>query len=419
MVTGGPNTTLRRQPACVSRAIGLDRLARGLWAVVIVMIAVRVAFSPHRNSVFDVFRAAGSRWLAADELYPRAGEFLYSPLAAAFFAPFARLPEALGGILWRLGTALPYFLIADFWLGRNYPESDRARGVGLLLLLALSVGNLNNGQASPLILALLCAALIAAGSERWDLAALCITVAAFFKLYPLAFGLLLAALYPRKLAWRLAVMVGALFFLSLLLQKPGYALAQYRSWFVCLGADHRRLADGVGHWRDVWLLLRLAGIPISVSQYAAVQVASGVALACFCLWAQRVKRWAADRLLLGILALGACWVVLFGPSTELATYVFLAPAFAVAGAGVFGNANGPKPIGPVQALLLGSFIWLATAELLNAWVPSLRRSLPLHALQPIGALGFCASVLAWLLDDGWWRSRISPSPPANGFLQRP
>jgi hypothetical protein len=386
--------------------------------MVIVIIAVRVAFSPHRNSVFDVFRAAGSRWLAADDLYPRAGEFLYSPLAAAFFAPFARLPAALGGILWRLGTALPYFLIANLWLEKNYPESARARGVGLLFLLALSAGNFNNGQASPLVLALLCGALIAAGSERWNLAALCIAVAAFFKLYPFAFGLLLAALYPRKLIWRLAVMAGALFLLSLLLQKPGYALAQYRNWFACLGADHRRLADGVGYWRDVWLLLRLAGIPISVAQYAAVQVASGVALACFCIWVRRVKRWAVDRLLLGVLALGACWVVLFGPSTELATYVFLAPAFAVAGASVFGNANGPKPTGPLHALLLGSFIWLATAELLNAWVPPLRRSLPLHALQPIGALAFCAFVLAWLLDDGWWRPRILPAVPANEVLQR-
>ena len=53
--------------------------------------------------------------------------------------------------------------------------------------------------------------MIAAGSERWNLAALCIAVAAFFKLYPLAFGLLLAALYPRKLIWQLAVMAGALF----------------------------------------------------------------------------------------------------------------------------------------------------------------------------------------------------------------
>jgi hypothetical protein len=398
--------------------MGLDAFARGLWAVVIVMIAVRVAFSPHRNNVFDVFRAAGGRWLVAAELYPRAGEFLYSPLAAAFFAPFAPLPAALGGILWRLGTALPYFLIADLWLRKNYPESTRARGIGLLLLLALSAGNLNNGQASPLILALLCTALIAAGSGRWNLAALCIAVAAFFKLYPLAFGLLLAALYPRKLAWRLPAMVGALLLLSLPLQKPGYALAQYQSWFACLGADHRRLAAGVGYWRDVWLLLRLAGIPISVAQYAALQLAAGAALAGFCLWAQRAQRWAPDRLLLSVLALGACWVVLFGPSTELATYVFLAPAFAAAGASVFGGANGPKPTGLLPVLLLGSLIWLATAELLNAWVPPLRRSLPLHALQPIGALGFCAAVLAWLLDDRWWRPRTLPGAPANGFLQR-
>jgi hypothetical protein len=383
----------------------LDALAGGLWAVAVATVLARVALSPNRSRVFNVFKAAGARWLEAGALYPHAGEFLYSPLVAAFFALFANLPDGLAGVLWRLGTILPYFLIAELWLQKKHPQAPGARGVGMLSLLVLSIGNVNNGQTSPLVLALLGGGLIAAGSGRWNVAALCIATTAFVKLYPLAFGLVLAVLYPRKMTWRLAAAVGALFFLSLMLQQPAYVLAQYRGWFACLGADHRRLADGVGTWRDVWLLLRLAGVPISVAQYALVQALMGALVVAFCLWAQRVRRWAPERLLISVLALGGCWVVLFGPATELATYIFLAPAFAVACASTFGNPKDLRFTGSVHRLLLiGSFFWLATAELLNAWVPAIRHNLALHALQPIGALGFSASVLVWLLDDSRWQA---------------
>ncbi len=394
----------------------LEAFSFGLWSLAALAVAARVALSPTANTVFGVFQAAGARWLAARPLYPRAGEFLYSPLAAAAFAPFASLPSPWGDILWRLGTMVPYVLTVAASLRKLFPQDASARGVGLLLLLALSVGNLNNGQASPLVLALLAMALHSSGRGRWNLAALLIAAATFFKLYPLAFGLLLAVLYPRELAWRLGAALGGLLLVSCVLQNPGYVLAQYRSWFACLGADRRRLADGVGHWRDAYLLLRLAKIPISIGWYAAIQTAAGGALAVFGWWAQRARQWSYDRLSFLILALGACWVVLFGPSTELATYIFLGPAFAFAGARVLSIPGRLRraPL-PAPALLLGSFAWLEMAEGLNAWVPAVRRNLALHALQPLGALAFGAGALVLLLDDGWWPQ----TPSGNSFNPEP
>ncbi|HEY0790396.1 MAG TPA: glycosyltransferase family 87 protein [Chthoniobacterales bacterium] len=395
-----------------SGRIRLEAIALAVWGVVLAAIFVRVALHPERNSVFGVFRLAGERWLHGEPLYPRAGQFLYSPLAAAIFSAFARLPEPAGSLVWRAANMAPYLFLAYAWMRRTHRDASLARGIGWFVLLAFSWGNLNNGQASPLVIAFICTALWAAAGRRWNVAACLIAGATYFKLYPLAFGLLLGVLYPRQILWRLAVAITLLFLLSLLPQPAGYALAQYQAWFSSLGADSRRVTNGVGTWRDLWLLLRLVKVPVTVSQYAFIQGLGGVGVAVFCGWAQRIKRWEAGRLLYTLLALGSCWVVLLGPATELATYIFLAPAFTVASVHLWKVRQGgfsPQQL-TACALLSVSFVWLVVAEVLNAWVPAVRRSVPLHALQPIGAAVFAAFVILWLLDDRWWLP--SPGLPA-------
>jgi hypothetical protein len=376
--------------------------------------------APHQNSVFLVFRDAGRAWLAGQPLYSHVGKYLYSPLAAAFFAPFALIPDWAASALWRLGTGLAYLCAIICWfhryngrdelplirrvgngiqsgVGRRPDERKLVPTVtvlGLLLLLPLSIGNLNNGQASPLIIALLICGCLAVLDQRWTLAAGCIAIATFFKIYPLAIGLLLAVIEPRKLTWRLVLGVLILGILSLVFQRPDYVISQYSDWWRSLGADQRRVSTELGSWRDAWLLLRIAHIPITVGTYAILQAAAALAAAIYCWW--RSKQWSRAAVVWSVFSVGCLWITLFGPSTELATYIFLAPVVAFACAKVLTPViQKRQPFGWLQFLSVAAYGLLLLAEALNAWVPVIRQNNYLHAIQPVAALFFLAFILHW------------------------
>jgi hypothetical protein len=375
----------------------LALIVLGLWMVVILGVTIRGVAAPHQNSVFIVFRDAGRAWLAAQPLYSQVGKYLYSPLAAAFFAPFAVLPDWAGSAFWRLLTGLTY-LVAVFAWYRRFDSSSSSSSVwvvlGLLLLLPLSLGNLNNGQASPFIIALLVFGCMAALDGRWTLAAGCISFAAFFKIYPLAIGLLLAVIEPRKLSWRLGL--GLLIFggLSLVLQRPPYVIEQYRDWWLSLGADQRRVSTELGSWRDVWLLLRILHLPITVAGYALLQAGAALAAALFCWWRSRTSDRSA--VVWSAFTAGCLWITLFGPSTELATYVFIAPSVAFACAGVlWPMIQGRQRWRWFQFLPIAAYALLLLAEALNAWVPVIRQNTYLHGIQPVAALLFLGFVVGW------------------------
>jgi len=369
----------------------------GLWLAVILGVTIRGIAAPHQNSVFIVFRDAGRAWVAAQPLYSQVGKYLYSPLAAAFFAPFALLPDWAGSAFWRLLTGLTYLVAVFAWF-RRFDSSSSSSSVwavlGLLLLLPLSLGNLNNGQASPFIIALLVFGCMAALDGRWTLAAACISFAAFFKIYPLAIGLLLAVIEPRKLSWRLGL--GLLIFgaLSLVLQRPPYVIEQYRDWWLSLGADQRRVSTELGSWRDVWLLLRILHLPITVAGYAVLQAGAALAAAIFCWWRSRTSDRSA--VVWSAFTVGCLWITLFGPSTELATYVFIAPSVAFAFAWVvWPMIQGQQRWHWFQFLPIAAYALFLLAEALNAWVPVIRQNTYLHAIQPVAALLFLGFVIGW------------------------
>jgi Glycosyltransferase family 87 len=417
----------------------LGWIALALWAAVILAVTIRGMAAPHQNSVFLVFREAGRDWLAGEPLYTHVGKYLYSPLAAAFFSIFALIPEWVGSGIWRLVSGTLYLLSCLVWFrwmeragtsgnereragasgngweragtsgsgreraGTSGNERKRARTSGawwqiaLLLLLPLSIGNLNNGQASPLLIALLLLACLAVEERRWTLAAAAIAAAAYFKIYPLAIGLLLIVLEPQKLWWRLAIAIvilgGASFILG---NSPGYVVDQYRAWGVSLASDQRRVATELGTWRDFWLLLRILHVPITVGIYAILQLAMAAGAAFFCWWRFHVSHWNRSWMIWTAFALGCLWITLFGPSTELATYIFLAPSVVLTCAWVLRTETNRIQLGWRWILPLTAYALLVAAEALNAWVPVVRQNIHLHAIQPIGALIFAGFILGWV-----------------------
>src|SRR5207302_4478823 len=114
------------------------------------------------------------------------------------------LPHWLANVIWRLGVVTAYLAAVRAWRRHGtsrVPAKDHA--AVFLILLPLSIGSINNAQSNPLVIALVMFALIASRASRWAIAALCIAVITYLKIYPLAAGLLLAVLFPKQFSWRL------------------------------------------------------------------------------------------------------------------------------------------------------------------------------------------------------------------------
>jgi hypothetical protein len=320
------------------RVPGLDRwekLAGLAWIAALLVLCARVLISPQHHNTFPIYAAAGRAWLAGTGLYGRFFEgldvFRYSPLVAGLLVPLAELPSRLANVLWRLLNA-GVLLGALWWWGRVVLPGEwtpRRRRLLFLLVLPLALASLNNGQCNCLIAGLLLAAVAAAAEERWNLAASAVALASLWKVYPLALGLLLVVVYPRRLAGRLALALAAAAGLPFLMQHPGYVAGQYADWLRYLGADERQHVP-LDYWlRDVRLLFRVWATPLSDRAFLVIQLTSGLAVAALCLAARR-QGWPPRRLLTLLTGLACGWMMTVGPSVESCTFVLLAPSLAAA-----------------------------------------------------------------------------------------
>ncbi|HTU92174.1 MAG TPA: glycosyltransferase 87 family protein [Gemmataceae bacterium] len=309
------------------------RTAAIVWALIIVAVCVRAAVQPYKRTLYTTWTQAGSDWEQGHDLYrqfwePDQDQFRYSPLTAVLFVPFHHLPIRLGGVAWRILNAAVLLGGFALWL-RAAPlaRTPRQQAILFLLLAPLSLSSLNNGQPNPLIIGLLLAALAAVDGERWSLAAALVALTTAVKVYPLAIGLLLAAVYPRRFAPRLLLALALAAVLPFACQHWDYVHAQYVQWLQRLDKDHRW--DWPLHmaYRDLWLLIRLFHVPMSPRGYLVVQLLSAAACAALCL-ALRLRGSLRRDVLAAILVLGTSWMTLCGPATESSTYVLLAPTLA-------------------------------------------------------------------------------------------
>ena len=137
--------------------------------------------------------------------------YRYAPLVSVLFVPFGLLPDGLGGALWRLINYTCFFGSFAWFQRVVLPGAndlgDKAKAALWLLLLPLSLGSMNNGQANVLLVGLLLAAAAAVVTERWTLAASLLAGACLLKVYPLAIALLMLTWFSGRLAWRFLLAV--------------------------------------------------------------------------------------------------------------------------------------------------------------------------------------------------------------------
>jgi len=177
------------------------------WSAALVVLLIRSAGGYHHTIAFVHFRLAGLQWTRGEDLYANWRGFVYSPMVAAFFAPFAYLPASVGIALWQLlNVAAALGGLAALLQTISPGDVRKHVGIVCLLLLPSALGNLDIGHSNPLTIGLLMLAVAAVGVQRWNCAALCVAMAASLKIYPLAIGLLICVIAPRPFGWRLLVL---------------------------------------------------------------------------------------------------------------------------------------------------------------------------------------------------------------------
>jgi hypothetical protein len=378
----------------------LNVVVIGLWAAVLLGVWIRIGLISHSHDVFATYVDAGRKWTASQPLYSYTRGFVYSPLVAAFFALFTWLPISLGSVLWRLLNTV-IFVGATFWWLKAEINSRMPKSyywLVFLLILPLSLGNFNNGQVNPMIIGLLMVAILAAHEERWTLSAVAVGFCAYFKIYPLSVGLLLVLLYPRQLGWRLALILVIMGAASFILQRPTYVFEQYQRWFSTRAADDRRMNMDIAP-RDFAMILKLLHIDLSAPVLLVLQMLAGAGAAAICV-VGRLRKWSEERLLISVFTTGTCWMLLFGPSTEDATYAIIAPALAIAVVQAL-RQNAPLWM---RILVCASFAILLLGLILNAFF-GLKKAPLSMSVQPLGALFFAGYSVIWVFHSPLWEQR--------------
>jgi len=381
------------------------------WITALLAVSGRVLVTPQRNSVYTIYAAAAQRWLAGESLGTigtgHGDPYRYGPSFIPIILPFAVLPDCLGGVLWRIGCA-GLLLIACGWffraVQRKYSVDRGAISWFWLVLLPLSLGNINNGQANVLLAALIAATAAAVLDERWNVAALCAALCCVIKLYPLVLAAMLVVLFTRRFTGRFLLATAGLLLLPYAMQSSAYVTQQYIDWMHSLTLpDCRRDALVIHARRDLRLVLRLIDPGLAGNLCNALSAGLAALVACLCL-AYRSQRNRGDHIS-RLLFLGVCWMLLCGPATESATYILLAPFLLWRLADLFSRPAAPMTWTIVLTAVGGMIVYNAAC-----WFPS-GRSL-IFALQPIATLALFLEGACGLLMPGLgitWSGIMFPS----------
>ena len=362
------------------------RVAICVWFVLLLGVTLRVMLArPGSQSVLPIYLAAAQRWQHGEQLYPPiTGYDLYRnpPAVAAWLVPLSWCPPKVAGLLWR-GALTGLYALGLAGIGRAVLQkaTPSQRGWYWLLGGVLMLPSINNGQLNLLITASALLGAAAVVNQRWWVAAAWLAFAGYLKVYPLAVGLLAAAVFPAKLGHRLFVMMVLVAGSVFVMQSPNYVWQSHAEYADELRRDDRTVGEVlIDRAPRDWSILprQLLHWPMPRSVTLTVALCSALILAML----MRTQRLAS-----GIVALnlGLLWMVLFGPATEHNTYSTLAPVCAMQVLTVTGRprwANWCARIGVV--LFVVSFLRATVGD-----------DLPFDLIeaQPIGAFLLLASVL--------------------------
>ncbi len=270
---------------------------------------------------FAIYRSSFFHLLSGRDLYLAAPAeqwdlFKYSPTFALLIAPFALLPYAAAAALWNLLNAIALGIAI-----KTIPIVRMAeKGAILWFVLPAMLGSVQNAQSNALMAGLVVAGFSFKHRGRESLAAFCLVLSIYIKLFG-AVALLLWLLYPRK--WRFAgwcaLWAGMLFALPLCVVPFARLIGQYSSWFRLLQIDRQGYSSySAMGWLQNWFGLNL---PTS----AVLTVAAVILLAPLA----RREAYHIECFGLFLTASILVWVVIFNHVAESPTYVIAMTGIAM------------------------------------------------------------------------------------------
>lgn len=363
-----------------SRLLARSGALKAVWLVAPLATWV-VDYGRNRHNNYKIFKYVfwhvlerRNLYLAYPEKYGDSNH--YGPLFALVIAPFALLPDAVGGLLWNAAMAGLLYLAID----RLGLTVERKLLVMLVCTVDLANANWSN-QFNPAIAALMLLTFAFVEEGRDFLAPLWILVGAFVKLYS-GVGVLLLLFARDRRAFLLGCVAwsAVLFLAPMALSSPEHIIQSYRDWYASL-VEKNTLNVALHSAQDVSLMgavRRMSGFDVPNGWFLAVGLP--LVLAPFL----RVGQYRHRQFRILALASLLMFIVLFSSGSENATYVILG-----VGAGLW-LAHQDEPFAPRNALLLAALLLsgLAATDLLSVPV---RRFVNGYAVRAIPA------AIVWIL----------------------
>lgn len=305
----------RRYTLPVRRPTPVILAAVTLWLLALLVMECQI-LGGRFLSEFHIYAQATQTWWRGEEIYePGINGFLYLPVSAVLFTPWAYLPPLIGDSVWRLSLTG-----VGFWgvwrlagLVATGEQRTQVFGVALIVAMPMAVVDVRGAQTELLMLGLMLGGLADIAERRWRRAACLLVLAAAFKPQALALLLLAGALWP---ALRPPLLTGlvALLAVPLIHWHPAFALSEYASLV-------RKTLDSANPGHGVWhdyanALSPYIDIPLSVQ--TLTRAAAGVAtLVVARLVVTRTPPRAAAAV---VAALIVIYTLLFNPRTVLGHY---------------------------------------------------------------------------------------------------
>jgi alpha-1,2-mannosyltransferase len=303
-----------------------------LWATLLIIISSIIAASknPIKNkSVTSNYRSAAVAWWDRQPMYridnpEDIDGFLYFPQAAILHTPFSYGPPVLGEVLWR-SILIIIFTAGLYQLAKlAHPDNKPAWFAVISFLAIFSVaGNLRNGQSNLLMAGTMMLAAASLANKSWWQATLWLVLGLALKPLGAVMLLLVLALYPKQMAWRLAIGILAAAAIPFLTAPWQYAWSQHVDFVTKMRAataPNRMFADFKGMW-DTYLPPAPDKFFLAVRALMAPVTLGLVYLA--------YRRFGDRTGALTLLAGATLYLMLFNPRTEGLSYAALAPILAV------------------------------------------------------------------------------------------
>jgi hypothetical protein len=308
----------------------LKNLTEKNWVCLLwILIAVICWIHPylyHQGNNYKIFVGVYQHLINLKNLYIEyPGEYgdtnHYGPLFGIVIAPFAILPDILGGLLWNIFNAIA-LLFAVYKLPLDLQKKNN-----ILLFSAISFAQSQHEiQSNALIAALIILSFVYTIEKKEGLATLLIISGALIKLYPIiGIAFFLFSSNKKRFFFGLVIWSALLISLPALMSSVDFVLQSYVDWFHSLrNKNELNVAltstqdySIMGLFRHIFQNSEISNIPFLV--FGATIF--GISLLQFRQYSKRKDNIDLVRYKLNLLCSALLIVVLFSTGTESQTYI--------------------------------------------------------------------------------------------------